>query len=123
MSPVMEELVAFLRARIDEDEASARAATAGRWYAQDGGVTTDEEEWPVSGVETKRERADRVHIARWDPRRVLAECAMKRVLVDRAVANEERWGPDWDPDYDGYLLPALAAVYSGHPDFRAEWVT
>lgn len=38
------------------------------------------------------------HIARWDPKRVLAECAAKRSVI-----------------------LALAQLYSGHPDFDERW--
>ena len=54
------------------------------------------------------------------PARVLAECAAKRAIVEAFS--------EWDGSvYDGWtnaasiVLPALAAPYADHEDFRAEW--
>lgn len=79
-----DDLVAFLKARLDEDEQAAKAATSGRWMALDGGVMAlEDESWPVTSTETECERDDRVHIARWDPARVLAEVQAKRRIIER----------------------------------------
>ncbi|GAA4837005.1 DUF6221 family protein [Kitasatospora terrestris] len=124
------DLVAFLRARLDEDARIARAATAA----------------PATGGD---------HVARWAPARVLAETAVKRQLV--AVSNADcspgcavehsfgrscglHWmGPlheeadgRWLYDDSGarhapppvtteWTLRLLALPYTGHPEYRPAW--
>ncbi|MEA5453282.1 DUF6221 family protein [Sinomonas sp. JGH33] len=55
---------------------------------------------------------------RFDPARVLAECAAKRAIV--------KWVNDWPlrpapPSSVDGVLEALAAVYAEHEDYREEW--
>jgi hypothetical protein len=52
-----------------------------------------------------------VDIARWDPARVLAECAAKRRIVEMYA------GQHGQP----YVLHFLALPYADHPDYRQEW--
>jgi len=129
-------LTDFLLARIAEDEAAAEAAnlTPGDpdWYVLRGPeqapqrytVRTRYCRRPVARTqdipsvdawqEPPREdpagildgAAVAAHIARWDPARVLAECAAWRAAV--------RSG-------DEVVLRALAAVHADHPDYREEW--
>jgi len=116
-------LVEFLRARLDEDEQAARAATAGPWYvddidqelrtadvyAADGRVTSAYTE-PCCSVE------DATHIARHDPARVLAEVDAKRRILERhSSCDDTSFG---EPCED---LRLLALPYSDHPDYRQEW--
>jgi len=119
----------FLEARITEDEVAAReaAVSAGGagWSAQQldheglsvygddaaGQIDFDSEET----VPTLR------YLVRFDPARVLAECAAKRAIL-AAQKNQE----DNDDDMawivaSGVLLRSLAAVYSDHPDYQQEW--
>jgi len=51
------------------------------------------------------------HIVRWDPDRVLAECAAKRRIV-----QWYQWGDVREP-----VLGPLAAVYADHPDYDQSW--
>jgi hypothetical protein len=130
---VSDELVAFLKARLDEDEKAAGAATPGPWAALDGGVMSmDDETWPVASTETGQERADRVHIARWDPARVLADVQAKRVVMDwcvKAIAAQREGSTSertqtWDTatvDALYIATQALVLPYASHPDYRAEW--
>ncbi|WP_435601336.1 DUF6221 family protein [Streptomyces sp. C10-9-1] len=93
------DLVAFLRARYDEDEQEARAATPGPWrWRQEHGEPWEPEEggWLdysgeyISGADDSgtlfgpgmTPHADAVHIARHDPARVLREIDAKRQLVN-----------------------------------------
>lgn len=108
-------LTEFLLARIAEDEAAAQGATiepvgTGRsWF--DGWSDTH----PVG-----------IHIGKWAPTRVLAECEAKR----RIVAKARVWLDD-DPDGTSTeamaracwteALQPLAVVYADHPDYREEW--
>lgn len=101
----------FLNARLDEDEALARAAAPGPWHtnaeadevlAVDG--ITVAEGFALSGPQI---RATTQHIARHNPARVLAEIQAKRRIVEmygQAVAIDT-------------VLDHLAAVYDQHPDF------
>lgn len=101
----MSDLVAFLRARLDEDEQQATLArmrrdwdpktderpvgpSAGQWSAEgeevsgDGILIVEQEGWHNA------EQAN--HIARWDPARVLAEVQAKRAIVDRYEDERSR---------------------------------
>jgi hypothetical protein len=144
-------LADFLLARIAEDEEAARAATSGPWrydperfhkppraaewsegvFAGSRGAsaicvaTTGEVDDPQS-------MRDGAHIARHDPARVLAECAIKRrIVVAHNVVHDGCPGSptlvsddgEQDGDYGGpcLVLRALASVFAGHPEFREEW--
>ena len=124
----MSDLVEFLRARLGEDEAVALAATAGPWHKVDGGVTDLADAWPVSMTEydnVDNDQADRAHIARHDPARVLADVeAKRRIIADRehidASAGDTEWHSGYsDGNYDA--LRALALPYADHPDYDESW--
>jgi len=105
----MDDLVAFLRARLDEDEAAAKAATAGPWHWDDDGDSGD---WGNDGPDLMSESvtwmdsggggphlttvlcgwghdawgvtiddADKAHIARNHPARALREVYAKREIL------------------------------------------
>ncbi|MFE2164873.1 DUF6221 family protein [Streptomyces sp. NPDC059447] len=87
----MDDLVQFLRARLDEDEQTARAASPGPWKPgeeHDEVVAVDDitvaEGFALSGQQL---RATVDHIARHDPARVLADVAAKRMLLDASSAS------------------------------------
>jgi hypothetical protein len=126
----------FLLARIAEDEAVARAATPGRWHADDtyGTVTAapftsarqayhranmEDECWVIAeSMDSGVGDHNLTHIARHNPSRVLAECEAKRRIVrdcadypDASVTDGLSWR----------TLTALAAVYADLPDFQDEW--
>lgn len=81
------DLLEFLRARLDEDEQTARRAGASRvapgrkrhWHA-DGHVIRDPDGHLVTGRQGTEVHAE--HIARWDPARALAEVEAKRVILE-----------------------------------------
>ena len=101
-------LVAFLLARLDEDEAAART------------VLLDREFLPFESVV---QTAD--HFARHGPLRVLREVAAKRAVVQKC-----RDGLQAQPggfhvgrlDVAEALIAALASVFAEHPDFNPEWL-
>jgi hypothetical protein len=145
----VDDLVAFLRACLDDDERVARAAAyavadhcypsadaeqyaerSGVWLAQPHlfhrRVVADAEPgWRPRVIEsTWTEAAD--HIARHDPARVLAEVAAKRAVVDMGHALLDTQPNDpaaalMMTQAGDHVLRHLAAIYADHPDYRQEW--
>lgn len=116
---------------IAEDEADARAALqpGRKWAAEDRGVITawDEGDWTQwRPTDTK---AISYHIARWDPARVLAECAAKRRAVElaRDALGEVVGDPyraeelDRSDELAHATLLALAQPYAARSGWREEW--
>ena len=93
----MTDLVAFLRARLDEDERIARDGEGACWH-----VDYCDEDGPV-------------FMARFDPARVLREVEAKRRIVGWADSPALP-----DAEYF-YVLTALALPYADHGDHREEW--
>lgn len=145
-----DDLVVFLRARLDEDERAARAATPGPWrhgpdkhWRKPG--TSWFEEAVFAGPSGKdatcvagtgetddpQSMADAAFVARHDPARVLAEVKGKRLILDEYEAVAE--GVDMDShdlehSADRSMasslrgaLKGLALPYAEHPDYRPEW--
>lgn len=138
----------FIVARLDEEEADARAATAGPWrtgdhpsdapvvYA-DGGVLIYDE--------GGHSEADAAHIARQDPAATLTRVVALRALagehepikvgsyfneatqrlegdgqVCELCSNRDReYG--WEGQWPCTQLRHVAAIWASHPDYRAEW--
>lgn len=144
----------FIAARLDEDEAAAKAATPGPWEAEthvddyepvgvEHLVSSPAEAHVVAGTGLGGQQAqtDARHIARHDPARVLREVAAKRrILASHGPGStidesDGKWRDDpenWDPPemlctgHEWVAWPctevrAIADVWSGHPDYRAEW--
>jgi hypothetical protein len=135
----MSELVEFLRARLDEDEAVARAAVGLDWHAQGnvelrtiphdspgsvepcwyqiarGGFDEGPHVGLVDYYRWDRRETFR-HIARHDPARVLREVEAKRRVL---------WLYEGGDAYEHSVMEtavkALAAIYADHPDHRDEW--
>jgi hypothetical protein len=135
MAAMSEDLVAFLHARIEEDEALATSGES--WTVFDEsvhGTRRVDVDFSIERVVacTRAWRAE--HIARHDPVRVLAEVAAKRQLL--VVCETAKRNADL-PDPEGGYPPAvfvngyasaldhavrLAALpYADHPDYRQEW--
>ncbi len=106
----MPDLVAFLAARLGEDEAVARAVPDGRFAYEMCDVRE-----PV-----------RTHGERHDPARVLAEVAAKRAIVAAYERAEVafRMGQEYEDGMVTALDEAgehLAYVYAEHPDYNPGW--
>ena len=132
------DLIAFLNARLDEDEAAAKGAAGDVWEYRDTWVWCGPfEVADIFGGADMEEIGG--HIARHDPARVLREVAAKRAIVATVSAYEAKidgeWGcchsatgiaggycPEIRPD-DIRALRELAAVWSDHPDYRQEWAS
>jgi hypothetical protein len=118
----MSDLVAFLRARLDEDEARARKA---------------EDEWDAEWVSAEwQDLPDEVfaQARTYDPARVLREVEAQRAILDayewgkrRYDSREEMGDLAQDRHRAGEVfallatIQTLAAVYRDHPDYRREW--
>jgi hypothetical protein len=117
MAAMNSDLAAFLAARLNEDEGGAN------WYAERMANT-------LEPVLTWRNVPLDV--------RMLREVAAKRAIIDVhspgypvtfpepsgqptcGVCHAGTW--DWDPEgWPCATVRAIAAVYSDHPDYRAEW--
>jgi len=118
----------WLLERIAEDEAVALAATHQKAAGPSHGNWNADSVMLTSGGLI--ERADRLHIARHDPSRVLATCKVHRAIVEsyqsfaavrsddelatRLTASGATAGLD-------FALRALASIYRDAPGFREEW--
>jgi hypothetical protein len=117
----------FLLARIAEDEAVAQAATVGPWEVRPYWFTSNGRSWATVPdiVDEEIDAEDGVHIARWDPARVLAECKAKRRIVTRYVRARALVGKHpHAATADAallHVLTELALPYADHPDYRPEW--
>jgi hypothetical protein len=140
----VDDLVQWLRAQLDEDERIAREAGGAAWeeLPVSGWVHTSplpDTEWQPPGydhhVASAPLPADRVHIVRHDPARVLREVDAKRRLLELHAARERGdgcvvcddgndscgclSGPSWGFPCD--TVKILAVPYAGRPGYREEW--
>ncbi len=106
----MEDLIAFVRARLDEDERTARAASAA-WDGEDDSRARD-------GLSA----ASRDHAHRQSPEHVLRQVAALSSLthVMAPIVRGEHNGRAM-LGVAMYALYGIAALWSDHPDFREEW--
>lgn len=126
----MDELIAFVRAALDEDERVAREAPGpawcraierdgepGRWRGIKAELVTLPDPHPgdslsVGAVGATVARCDgrreAEHIARWDPARVLAEVEAKRRVLDR---YEDARARQQDPDYSQLAADEQVSEY------------
>jgi hypothetical protein len=131
----MDELVQWLRAQLDEDERTARAATLGPWVQSgigDYGWTVDFGR-PGAGVETtdtEQGLADADFIAAHNPARVLREIEAKRqVFRMTEQATEQAESRDYLVNGPAKMmlvclkpiLLRLATIYADRPGYREEW--
>ncbi len=128
-------LVQFLLDRVREDNEAAQRASQGHWKVWGMSVLADQD--GTNRYETAERVADTAgpggelrtwnaaHIARWEPRRVLAECEAKSRLLDlnRYCGSGTGLCDDGGhADETGCgTLALLALSYAGHPDYRREW--
>jgi hypothetical protein len=124
---VSEEILAFLRKRLDEDEQAARECGGAPWVAPiHGQVHVDSEAiandyftlGKLGYVATVLHEWDRQHIVRHDPARVLRRIEADRRLIDQHVGY---YGAGDDGPWPVQTLRHLAAAYDWHPDFKEAW--
>ena len=133
----MDDLVAFLAARLDEDEAAATAVrvarsadpafreAAGRWtlreHPSESAMIRDGNGNVVVFDEGAPSDEEAAHIARHDPARALREVEAMREILTAYVKTEAGGyrGDGWIAFR--FAVETLAEVWSGHPDYRPEW--
>ncbi|MGW0783695.1 DUF6221 family protein [Streptomyces sp. NPDC002913] len=134
-------LIAFLQARLDEQEAAAAAAggTSESWQAWGTGIysaaSADDDVPPLvtTGPEvggSDEDAARAAHIALHDPAQVLREVEATRGLLRQYIAPETGERPT---DALGRYVTStqrmavemavrhLAQAHAGHPDYQPEW--
>jgi hypothetical protein len=131
---MMDDLVAWLRAQLDDDDRVARATSSGAWSVDPHIHYLEAEDvyWDVDGesggwVAHVGQRSDAEHGARWDPARVLAEVDAKRRIID--LSDKVRaWTDASAGATAGYAaalladtLRLLALPYADRPGYRPEW--
>lgn len=136
-----DQLVAFLKARLDEDAETARHAhrrSVGRWhsgshpdyaeeYESSGKGVVDDNDETVVYDEGSPNQWQSEHIARHDPERVLAEVEAKRQIVSnlsKVIEEGETYkGPDYYEGVDAceLTLKLLALPYAAHPSYDEAW--
>lgn len=139
-----EDLAVWLLEQIAEDEASARAATAGPWTvdnpryvesirADDGTTVIGGGRWGGEASVFDQD-ADALHITRWDPTRVLAECDAKREIIKLSAYHLEAWRhQEANPERVQFIdveargrhsdrtLKLMALPYVDREGYREEW--
>lgn len=123
-----DDLVAFLAARLDEDEEAARQVE-GTWRQIDQtGVIVASDGRHAEECASAHWAGVAEHIARHDPARVLRDVAARRAIVTSwRASNAEMQTPLPDDRNIGVAdgldeaVCYLAAVYADHPDYQEEW--
>lgn len=140
----MDDLVQFLRARLDEDYAAVQLVlgvnvmaairdgkSAPRWIPSpksESGVWDTDGQPRVKFVWAR----ERDHIIRHDPARILVEVEAKQKIVgiyeDAAVGQRAATGTvgvaelmDGSANSLRFALRLLALPYADHPDYQREW--
>lgn len=134
-------LTEFIKARLDEDEATARAAEPNmvgqEWrsvsHYGDGGQV-ERAAYPHDVVvydEGSPSVEQAGHIARHDPSRVLNQVDAHRMLVEdhsgHHVCEDNMAGTVWDEKTEDIVedpyrvLRIIGSIYADHPDYRTEW--
>ncbi|MFE7485490.1 DUF6221 family protein [Streptomyces sp. NPDC057552] len=128
-------LVAFLKARLDDDERAATAPASAVWASPEWRFTEgDDGPFVDLGTTHLTEEsglnvAELEHIAHHAPARILREVAAKRQLIndyeESAADLDAQDAPDrdWVGRLDGLeaALRHLATAYADHPDHLEEW--
>lgn len=136
-----DDLLAFIRAQLDQEEQTAHAATAGPWRVVDGKRNT----WSTGSTGDAAVHGpgalgldyvvppdvdygpalapgDAHHITGHDPEHVLADIDAKRRQLD-IIETMLEGDPATTGMYAHQLLLAHAAAYRHHPGYRPEWNT
>jgi hypothetical protein len=131
----VDELLAFVTARLSEEERDAREAGAEEVWQEDGAtvIRGHPTYQVVDWVYDDRAR----HIARQDPRATIARVAALRALVapherieeyGEAMCRQCSYPSETSGDLTGGYWPCdtlrhVAAIWGWHPDFREAWAS
>lgn len=123
----MDDLIAFIVARLDDDELGARNAGGETWdftgvncevrvrehkgYGEFGRVAAY-----CRHGSAEEDLALAIHVAEHDPARVLRRVEWTRHMLNTISALAEG-----QPSFAHCLLSELGAEWSDHPDYRQEW--
>jgi hypothetical protein len=131
----MDDLTAFVKARLDEDEAIAQAAASEAgpdWTwdreTRDGYLRTPGGTIMADALNVEDEQF-RPHVARHDPARVLREVAAKRkrlAAYTAARAAADRYDDQYMAGVASGLADAIkddASAWNDHPDYDQKWST
>jgi hypothetical protein len=127
----LDELFAFMRAALDEDERVAREAANNDDSLMPWSVHTEDlghlvrvrydNGYSVIHSDGNIDQDEAEHIARWDPARVLAEVEAKRRILDwidrTAISDQVTWSFVAEAP-----IRLLAQPYAGQPGWREEWL-
>jgi hypothetical protein len=137
----MTPLTEFLLARITEDKAVAEAAIKSRprgqhdwdddlndgiWKADDRTESIEGEHMEIYD-EGGHTHEHAVHIARFDPSRILAQCSAMTKMLDKYYHIQESLRNYPNPGNASSLITAehmlrlVALLYVDHPDYQREW--
>jgi hypothetical protein len=91
----------WTRRQVEESKEAASVATRGEWISIDGGVLSVKDQWPVVQPFNPQLGCDVLnlaHIARNDPRAVIADCEAKLRLLDEhyILVRGEKWPDEYD---------------------------
>lgn len=122
------DMVAFVRARLAEEEQIALAAGGESWRCP-AEVPGEVHDRTAAIAFTVRTRGYDVHIALQDPAHALRRIETNRVLLDE---YEEIAGADIDrPHHDfvsgravglGFVVRQMAAEHANHPGYQVKWL-
>jgi hypothetical protein len=118
------DLVAFLRARLDEAEEDARNAQAAPPPRTPGGWPHESDILAGAARMGVPDVVTGCYLVHGDPKRVLDEVDAKRRIIGYLTHELADYGADNPWWYDGKLIPILrllALPYARHPDYRPEW--
>lgn len=115
--------VDFVRARLDEDEAIAKAVPHLERHERQGQYGLR-----FLSVESDHSHQDTAFVDQFDPSRRLREIAVMRRIVDACEATSEDDRMDagtgyWEVAQEALLIAVLdlTTIWSDHPDFNSEW--
>ncbi|MFD7868213.1 DUF6221 family protein [Streptomyces sp. NPDC057682] len=122
------DLVAFVRARLDEEEDVARAAGGEAWRCPAEVPGEIHDRGGAVAFALRTHPYDR-HIALQDPARTLRRIETSRVLLDEytevAALDVDRPRRDFASGRAvglGFVVRQMAAEHAGHPDYRVKWL-
>jgi len=121
------DLIAFLNARLDEDEDYANRAGGHEFTFDSLGQLLVDNGVTISKVASLGAEVSGWHIARHDPARMLRRVAAYRLIIAELTADPQAFGHYGKHVHMlrhsaiTFAVKCLAAEFSDHPDYRQEW--